>query len=307
MAFEPNEIWIHAGDSITWTHRTDEGHTVSFLQPGQVRPSNAVGCTAIGGSATTPSNSAYDPSGPAAEQCVNSGTLGGNGDTYTVQFPTAGNYKFTCLIHAGMYGTVHVLDAAAALPHNQAFYDNQQKTESNSVYYNAEPLKSALLLGPNEVAASGMVVSSGGGWGYESVFRFLAPIITVHVGDTVQWINFDPVEPHTITFGCPTDDAGCPAGGGPGAHVNTTGTIALAADGVWAASMDKALDPNADGINSGLLAAARQDAGGQVQAGPASNKFRLKFNFPGTYRYICELHDELGMVGYVIVSPKGGK
>ena len=31
MAFVPNEIWIHQNDSITWTHATDEGHTVTFL------------------------------------------------------------------------------------------------------------------------------------------------------------------------------------------------------------------------------------------------------------------------------------
>ena len=31
LAFLPNEIWIHAGDSITWTFNVDEIHTVSFL------------------------------------------------------------------------------------------------------------------------------------------------------------------------------------------------------------------------------------------------------------------------------------
>src|SRR6516164_9492072 len=87
MAFIPNEIWIHQNDSITWTHATDEGHTVTFLyepQPAtlgvgpypaaQQRPSGAVGCTAYGG-ATSASGSAYDPSGVAGLQCVNSGTL----------------------------------------------------------------------------------------------------------------------------------------------------------------------------------------------------------------------------------------
>ena len=38
LAFLPNEFWIHAGDSIRWTFRTDEFHTVTFLQPGQTRP-----------------------------------------------------------------------------------------------------------------------------------------------------------------------------------------------------------------------------------------------------------------------------
>src|SRR5439155_22017849 len=85
MAFEPNEIWIHAGDSITWTHRADEPHTVTFLQPGQVRASNSAGCTSISGSATAPSNSDYDPLGGAAQKCVNSGRWEGQGTTYPVR------------------------------------------------------------------------------------------------------------------------------------------------------------------------------------------------------------------------------
>jgi plastocyanin len=44
LAFLPNEIWIHAGDSITWTVTADEPHTVTFLTDGQIRPSFTVGC-----------------------------------------------------------------------------------------------------------------------------------------------------------------------------------------------------------------------------------------------------------------------
>ena len=306
MAFEPNEIWVHAGDSITWTHRTGEGHTLTFLQPGQVRPSNAVGCTAITGAPTSPNNSNYDPSGGTTEQCVSSGTISANGGTYTVRFPSVGNYKFTCLIHVSMYGTVHVLDTSATLPHSQAFYDQQQRVEAGTIYNSDLPLHNADLAGPNQVLMTGMLVSSGGGWGYESVFRFLQTVTTVHVGDTVEWINFDPVEPHTITFGCPTDDSTCPTGGGPTAHVNTSGPIAVAPDGAWAAEMASRFNQTSGAINSGFLIAARQDAAGDVQASPATNKFRLKFNFPGNYRYICELHDELGMIGWVVVLPSGG-
>src|ERR1035438_3351283 len=40
LAFLPNELWIHAGDSIRWTHASTEIHTVTFLKPGQVRPPN---------------------------------------------------------------------------------------------------------------------------------------------------------------------------------------------------------------------------------------------------------------------------
>ena len=38
LAFLPNEIWIHAGDSIRWTFPTHERHTLTFLKPGQIRP-----------------------------------------------------------------------------------------------------------------------------------------------------------------------------------------------------------------------------------------------------------------------------
>jgi plastocyanin len=30
LAFLPNELWVHAGDSITWTFPADEIHMVTF-------------------------------------------------------------------------------------------------------------------------------------------------------------------------------------------------------------------------------------------------------------------------------------
>ena len=310
MAFEPNEIWITAGESIDWTKRTDEIHTVTLLKPGQTRPNTTTGCSGIpGDTVTSPSGSPYDPnSSIATEQCVNSGALNTNGDTYTIRFPTAGNYKFTCLIHASMYGTVHVLPVTAALPHNQAFYDKQQQGEANKIYNLAQPYLNLELLGTNQVATTGMLVGSGGGWGYESVFRFLRTVIRIHVGDTVEWINFDPVEPHTVTFGCPTDDPTCPAHPGPGTPYITpgAGTIGVGPDGSYAAEITGPFNQATDQVSSGLLLQARQDAGGQPQANPSlTTKFSLKFDFPGDYRYICELHDQLGMVGHVVVLPQG--
>ena len=35
IAFLPNEMWIHAGDSITWTSGSGDIHTVSFFVAGQ--------------------------------------------------------------------------------------------------------------------------------------------------------------------------------------------------------------------------------------------------------------------------------
>src|SRR2546430_9924279 len=38
MAFLPNEIWIHAGDRITWTWQADHTATVAFFRAAHVPP-----------------------------------------------------------------------------------------------------------------------------------------------------------------------------------------------------------------------------------------------------------------------------
>jgi plastocyanin len=347
MAFVPNEIWIHQNDSITWTHATDEGHTVTFLyepQPAtlgvgpypaaQQRPSGAVGCTAYGG-ATSASGSAYDPSGVAGLQCVNSGTLSTHGATYTVSFPAQGNFKFTCLIHASMFGLVHVLDSTADLPYNQFAYSAQAIGQIANIAAGLVPLN-LLTNGLNpRVYTVGKIVATGGGWQYGSLFRFVDAFgqtltkdepLKVRVGETVEFVNVDPAEPHTITFGCPTDDPDCPAGGGPGAFVSTNGPKGTAGDGTRFAVMNPGFDPadetnrdanSKDGINSGLLISQAQDRatgtsplsgtpGTSVplaQVSPTLNRFKVTFNAPGMYRWICELHDEIGMIGWVKVRP----
>src|ERR1700681_2366992 len=103
LAFLPNEFWIYAGDSIRFTFLTDEVHTVSFLKPGQTRPAafSVVGINGnifVGCPGTTPDGSSFDNS-----SCVSSGpsTIG---QTYTVNFPTANNFKLVCLVHSRMTG-----------------------------------------------------------------------------------------------------------------------------------------------------------------------------------------------------------
>lgn len=64
LGFLPNEIWIHAGDSIRWTFPTQERHTLTFLTPGQVRPPlfGAIWGVEVGCPGTTPDGSDYDGS-----------------------------------------------------------------------------------------------------------------------------------------------------------------------------------------------------------------------------------------------------
>jgi hypothetical protein len=62
--------------------------------------------------------------------------------TYSVQFPSAGNFKFVCLIHADMTGVVHVLNLSAPLPHDRDFYDRQAQSVQALLLADASRLRS---------------------------------------------------------------------------------------------------------------------------------------------------------------------
>jgi plastocyanin len=294
LAFLPNEIWIHAGDTITWSFPAHEIHTVTFLMPKQVRPSRFDGCPGppAGGGMTpdgrTPDFSVVDTNKPA---CVNSGIRTTNdGATYSVVFPSAGNFKLVCLAHPNMTGTVHVLDSATPLPHDQAFYDKLANRGS------ADLLSDVMASGHdhsdrNQVTAGvGHIMGNGGGTQTASVMRFMDANKVIHVGDTVEWTTAEAVTSHTITFGPEPDikTANVPSG-----------TFTIEADG----ALHAFLSSPSDALNSGFITQAPQDRTNLAQAPLGVTRFRVTFTAPGVYPYKCVLHDELGMVGQVVVLP----
>ena len=126
LAFLSNELWIHVGDGICWTAATDEIHTVTFLKTGQIRPPLVAAGNSgpfVGCPNATPDGSNFDGS-----TCVNPAPLT-IGQTYTVNFPAAGNYKLVCLVHSRMTGAVHVPPTSQSLPNDQDFYDRQKAEE----------------------------------------------------------------------------------------------------------------------------------------------------------------------------------
>jgi plastocyanin len=322
LAFLPNELWVHAGDSITWTFPAHEIHTVTFLKqdtnPEQLRP-NRPGAPGGGCPGTTPDGSSFNGS-----TCVTSGDdLFVDGATYTVTFPTAGNFKLVCLVHNNMTGAVHVLDPKEKLPHKQAFYNDQaherqtellsdgasledQATTPEQERHGEHQHKSDMSQGSEDAVTAGIgeIVATGGGPDTVSVMRFLQDSIVVRVGDTVEWTNLDPVTPHTVTFGFAIEPAP-PQPPSAGVSVDTDG------------ARHAALASPAD-LHSGFLVAALQDRGppppplappeppAAVAPLPQSpltvTRFRVTFTKPGTFNYRCILHDDLGMVGQVIVQ-----
>jgi len=342
LAFLPNEIWIHAGDSITWAWQSDEIHTLTFLNPAENDP-GFIG-PGIGGCADT--GIAQSPAVFNGSACLTSDALV-KGQTFTVTFTTAGNYKFECLVHPTMTGAVHVLDRSAPLPHDQAFYE-QQGAEQRRALLTDKDLKlddhdmdmninmsndddagqqmggsvsvrvlphkdlslgeasdrqdshdvlGAVRAGSNQVVAGlGETTSNAAGYQARTLLRFVNGTIVVHAGDTVEWTNHDPIEPHTITFGPPQDD--------PANPFPSSANVTVDPDGALHATLNS---PN-DMVHSGAIVQAFIDepglpvAANTLAANPT--RFRATFTHPGTYNYHCVFHDTLGMVGNVIVLPR---
>jgi plastocyanin len=297
LAFLPNELWVHTGDSILWTFPTHERHTLTFLKPGQTRPPGfgpifgvPVGCPGL-----TPDGSSLDGSA-----CVTTGVLllgedtTASAPTYSVNFPTAGNFKFVCLVHADMTGIVHVLNASETLPHNQDFYNQQAQSEQVLLLADASRLEGRGTPADedrarsNDVAAGigEIVTTTGGGSQTASLMRFLRDAIVVQVGDTVEWTSLDPSINHTVTFGVEPAD--------PRPH---SANVLPTSDGARQA----VIGSPAISVNSGFLSPAPQDRAGLAQSPPGVTRFRVTFTFPGAFHYICAVHDQLGMKGQVIV------
>jgi plastocyanin len=290
LAFLPNELWVHVGDRITWTFPAHDIHTVTFLKQDstqQVRPPRP-GVLGGGCPGTTPDGSGYDGS-----TCLTSAELV-DGQTYTVTFPKAGNFKLVCLVHVNMTGAVHVLGPSELLPHNQAFYDNQaqkQKTEllSDGAELKGQATATARQSSRDAVTAGiGEIVATGAGSDTVSVMRFGQDSITVRVGDTVEWTNLDPVTAHTVTFGFPME---------PSPPQPPSAEVTVDTDGARRAMVTSP----ADNVHSGFLVEALQDRAGLAQSPLSVTRFRVTFTSPGTFNYRCVLHDDLGMVGRVIV------
>ena len=133
-----------------------------------------------------------------------------------------------------------------------------------------------------------IVTMTGAGSQTASLMRFGRGLIVVRVGDTVEWTSLDPSINHTVTFGTEPADPRPPS----------TNVMATS-DGARQA----VISSPTDSVNSGFLSPAPQDRANLAQSPPGVARFRVTFTSPGTFNYICAVHDQLGMTGMVIVHP----
>jgi len=283
LAFLPNELWIHAGDSITWSFNAGEIHTVTFLSTdpiAQIRPPFDVGCPGF----------SSDPATFDGSTCVTTPPLV-KGANFTVFFPAAGNFKLVCLVHPDMTAAIHVLDVSQPLPYTQGFYDREAQEQTRdllSAHEGNVEHGDHHHLGHPVIAGSGEIVSTPGGTESLSVMRFTGDKMIIRAGQTVEWENNDPEDPHTITFGTEPEDL-----------MDPSPNVTVDADGARHATINS----TSDNVHSGFIMAAPQDRIGLAQSPLFVTRFRITFAHAGIYPYICALHDELGMTGKIIVVP----
>jgi plastocyanin len=280
-AFVARTINVNVGHSVTWTNPNGEAHTVAFLsggpQPllflpgpnGTIRP-NLQAFLPVG--STNYNGTAY----------VNSGFLQ-QGQAFTLMFERPGDFAYLCLIHSGMVGAVHVAPASTPYPHNQDFYDDASNRQRDRLLDTGSDLRQDGVeevqdAGRNQVNIVGELLPDVAGI---NVDRFLPQQRRVHIGQTVTWINRDPTVRHTITFG--PEPPNSPLGAFEPSGRDAPGQATIGAVGQAA--------------NSGFLGVnfPNIDTFGTT--------FQVTFSAPGTYPYICALHDTLGMTGTIQVVP----
>ena len=125
--------------------------------------------------------------------------------------------------------------------------------------------------------------------------------VTIHQGDSVKWVGL-AANFHTVDL---------PAKGGADlplfvAGQKVTGVNDSAGSPFWFNGLvpslgfnPKLFKPSGGFTYSG---ASRIDTGLPVSP-HSSNTLKVKFTKPGVYRYFCDVHP--GMIGYVVVRPKG--
>jgi plastocyanin len=111
FGFYPSVIVIDAGDTVTWTIRGRDPHTITFLSGNPPPPPGSPSSLA-----PIPCSS-YD-----GKEICSSGIIF-PGAQYSLTFTVPGVYIYMCLLHPGMQGVVVVQPQGAPYPHTQQDYN----------------------------------------------------------------------------------------------------------------------------------------------------------------------------------------
>jgi plastocyanin len=309
-AFFPKSLTVNAGDTVVFTMRSNEAHTITFNAPNPVpspflpQPDHNIAANPVIFFSSPPSMPG-DPKAPVALNAsfdgkgyVNSGFLKKPGDSLTVSFPAPGSYQVLCLLHeTTMKGTIIVNAAGTARPMSDADYRTAAASQAKDVQAKAAGFLKTITV-PEAVAnADGSHtwhVYAGVGDSADGIdyMRYVGgEQLSIKVGDSV---TFDMVKnskgaPHTVTYLAGTEDPDLivpqPQAGGPPKLLLNPRVL-----------MPAPLPPGPyDGsgyYNSGLL----------LTGGPTPQAITMTYTKAGTFKYQCIFHDDEGMKGTIVVQ-----
>jgi plastocyanin len=301
MRFYPDSITINAGDTIVWKLASAEPHTVTFPAPGEQPPAliipeggdsgrmlfNPLAVLPQGGSdyaGTALTGSGQIDPGPQFPK------------EYSLTFTAPGSYEYICAFHQMMKGTVVVQAAGTPYPKTQAEIDADaaaQLAADTQTAKAAEPqaMQATTRPGPNGTTIH--EVNMGYGDGTMAWMRFSPADLTINVGDTVEWTQKDMGTPHTVTL--------TSGGAEPElvlAEPQQAGPPKLIVNPVVLAPAGGSTYSGQGYFNSGFV-------WGTEEPQPGPRTYSLTFDTPGTYEYICVLHDMMGMNGQITVQAQG--
>jgi plastocyanin len=268
--------------------------------------------------------------GTAASPCVFDGTsivsmgapLAGPPAPFVVTVTAPpGTYAFHCRIHSGMVGSLTVVAAGASGTTTAATADAAAAAQATQDVNDGMAAEAAASTAgqkknPNGTTTWTLSVGTSDPAGHVAVLDMLPRKVTIKPGDTVVWRPHDRNEPHTVTF--PKDintDAMplCEGSGGDTPAIPTVNPPTSPFDfGCSGRPADEFEFGGGNGVrtvtspttvsDSGLVAYPSVVAGFDVPATAALSYWSVKFTGakPGTYTYVCQIHD--GMSGTIVVK-----
>lgn len=300
MYFYPENITVNVGDKIVWKLKASEPHTVTFLGPGKQVPALII-----------PENNSsqrllFNPLVILQQggSTYNGTMLTGSGQLdiepgfpreYNLTFTKPGTFEYFCAFHSMMKGNVTVQPAGTPYP------KTQEQIDADATKLLASNMEAALLAEPkaenvsNHPGPNGTTVYEvklGYGDGRIDWMRFVPTNLTIHAGDSVEWTRGSVETPHTVTF--------LSGGQEPElviAEPQQRGLPKLVLNPIVLMPAGSKVYNGTGYFNSGMI-------WGTMVPLPGPNGYNLTFSTPGTYKYLCILHDYVGMKGQINVIPR---
>ena len=325
--FFPRSVEIRAGDTVTWrmNGNADDPHTVTFapdldevvdIVP---RPSGEPGEFIFATTLVVPSRR----SGAPVEEYkrggyFNSGIMFGYQigekvpmiDTFSMQFPEPGTYRYICGIHEFHRGTVVVKEATDPDLPNQEDIDRAARLQMEFGMGIVSALQSlvaqettVLDVEPGPDGTTRYMVAAGMGTPEAEVLEFFPRNLQIKKGDTVTWVS---TRFHAVVFG---GDDGLPVfyqtepriRGTP--YIVANPCVLFPSDQTPGDSFpDNPCTPPPEGPPSPEYDGTGFRSSGLIGYGqrPGGLGYTLTFTEPGTFTYSCPVHR--GMVGRVTVT-----